>query len=256
MNVAFWNGISSADSVNHYVAAIGIMMAIEQNSNIILSSNYISNRMLQDCFSSKVLEEGIAHAPYCYSYGTSEYFGALWSLKHNRQGNIQEIPMEGVTIIYPPDVEEKMFYFNSSPHDFYFMDMAKGNISVSKKVLEEADFIVVFLSQDEYELQNFFERFSSLISQVIFVIVDCHRDVGVFCRKLESFYRVNRNNIGIIRYNREFKEACETGDLLQFIRESRRVSTREQRYNFIMSLRRVARRIYERELTNCKGAEK
>ena len=112
MKVACWNGTSSSDNVAKYVAAIGMMLALECKCNVVLSSNYLSNRMLQDCFSRRMLEDGIAHTPYCFLYGSPEYHGALWSMKRNRQDNILEVPMRGVTIIFPPDVAEKsMFYY-------------------------------------------------------------------------------------------------------------------------------------------------
>ena len=57
MKVAFWNGISKTDSIANYVAAIGMTLAVECNCNVILGSNYISNRMPQDCFSGKMLED-------------------------------------------------------------------------------------------------------------------------------------------------------------------------------------------------------
>ena len=195
MKVAFWNGISSADSVANYVAAVGMMLAFECNCNVILSSNYISNRMMQDCFSSRMLEEGIAHTPYCFLYGSPEYHGALWTMKRHRQGNILEMPMKRMTIIYPPDVAEKsMFYYKSTPSDYYLLDMAKSGIAESKNVLDEAELVVVFFSQDETDIQNFFERFSSLVSKTLFVIMDFQRDSVHMCRKLKTQYGINQSD--------------------------------------------------------------
>ena len=248
MKVAFWNGISSTDSLADYVASIGMMLVLEHGCNAVLSSNYISNRMMQDCFSRRMLEEGIAHPPYCFLYGSPEYHGALWSMKRNRQNNILEVPMRGVTLVFPPDVAEKsMFYYAVSQDVFYLLDMAKCNISESKHVLDEAELVVVFLSQNETEIQNFFERFSSLVPKAIFVIVDYQRDTGNSCRKIKAKYGINSDNIGIIPHNSEFEVACEEGNLEQYILRGMQSTMEEHNYYFISNLRKLTKKIYMRK---------
>lgn len=247
MKVAFWNGISFNDSLTKYVAAVGMMLVQEYNCNVVLSSNYISNRMLQDCFSKRILEEGSAHIPYCFLYGSSEYYGALWSMKRKRQNNILEMPMKRMKIIYPPDIAEKnMFYYSASVKDFYLLDVAKSGIADSKNILDEADLVIVFLSQGETEIQNFFERFSSLVSKALFVIVDYQHGAGKICRKLKSEYGINNKDIGIIPYNNEFETASEEGNMGQFILHNAQCTTEEQKYFFMAAIRRVSKKIYMR----------
>ena len=256
MKVAFWNGISSSDSVANYVAAVGMMLTYEYNCNVILSSNYISNRMMQDCFSRRMLEEGIAHTPYCFLYGSPEYHGALWSMKRNRQGNILEMPMKRMTIIYPPDVAEKsMFYYKSGPKDFYLLDMAKSSIAEARNVLDEAELVIVFFSQEETDIQIFFERFSSLVSKSLFVIVDYQRDAGRMCRKLKADYAISQNKIGIIPYHIEFEKASEEGNMEQFVLKNVQHAMEESNYNFILNLRKVAKKIYTSSLNEGVGEQ-
>lgn len=245
MKVACWNGTSSSDNVAKYVAAIGMMLAFEHNCNVVLSSNYISNRMMQDCFSRRILEEGIAHTPYCYLYGSPEYHGALWSMKRNRQRDILEMPMKRMTIIYPPDVaENSMFYYKAATKDFYMLDMAKSSIAESKNVLEEADLVIVFLSKNETEIQNFFERFSSLTPKTLFVIMDYQQDAEHTCRKFKAAYGIKQNDIGIILYNNEFEKASEEGNLAKFVLQNIQGTLENPNYNFILSLRKVSKKIY------------
>ena len=252
MKVAFWNGISGTDSVTNYVAAIGMMLAVECDCNVILGSNYISNRMLQDCFSGKMLEEGIAHTPYCLLYGSQEYYDVLWSMKRTRQNNILEIPVKRMIIIYPPDVAEKsMFYYKTSTDVFYLLDMAKSSIAESRNVLDEAELVIVFLTQNETEIQNFFERFSSLVPKTIFVIVDYKRDTGYSFRDLEEEYRINRDNIGVIPKNRNFHKACEEGNMGRFLTNISCDMDEEYNNNFIASIKKIAKKIYVRGVCLC-----
>jgi len=245
MKVACWNGTSSSDNVAKYVASIGMMLAFEHNCNVVLSSNYISNRMMQDCFSRRILEEGIAHTPYCYLYGSPEYHGALWSMKRNRQRDILEMPMKRMTIIYPPDVaENSMFYYKTEPKDFYLLDMAKNGIAESKKVLDEAELVIVFLSQNITEIQKFFERFSSLIPQTLFVILDYQQDAEQICRKLKAEYGIKQNDIGIIPFNNEFEKASEEGNLIKYIFHNMQCPMEDSKHNFLFNLRKVSKKIY------------
>lgn len=248
MKVAFWNGISMSDNMANYVAAIGMILALEHNCKVVLSSNYISNRMMQDCFYRRMLEEGIAHPPYCFLYGSPEYYGALWSMKRNRQNDILEVPMKGVTIVFPPDVAEKSMFYYSVPRDvLYLLDMAKCSISESKNVLDEAELVVVFLSQSETEIQKFFERFSSLVPKAIFVIVDYQRDTENSCRKIKAKYGINNDDIGIIPHNDAFENASEEGKLEQFILNGMHNTTEKCNYSFISNIRKLAKKIYMRK---------
>ena len=73
--------------------------------------------------------------------------------------------------------------------------MAKCSVADSKNVLDEADLVVVFLSQKETEIQNFFERFSSLIPKVLFIIVDYQRDSGYSCRRIKEKYGITPRQV-------------------------------------------------------------
>ena len=252
MKVAFWNGISGTDSIANYVAAIGMMLAVECDCNVILSSNYISNRMLQDCFSRRMLEEGSAHTPYCFLYGSPEYYGALWNMKRTRQNNILEMPIKRMIIIFPPDVGEKsIFYYKIPRNGFYLLDMAKCSIAESGNILDEADLVIVFLTQDETEFQNFFERFSSLVPKAIFVIVDYQRDLGYSFRRLKEEYGINRDNIGFIPRNRNFHEACEEGNMSRFLTDINYDVDAEYDANFITAVKKIAKKIYIRGVCLC-----
>ncbi len=247
MKVAFWNTVGFSNSVTNYPAAIATILAMEKSCNVVLGSNYISNHMLQDCFSSRIKEEGIAHAPYQYFYGTTEYFRALWDMRINRQGDILEMPMEGITIIYPPDVTDKsMFYYEVPPDVLYLLDIAGENNAASQSALEEADIVVVFLSQDVTEIQKFFDRFSSLIPKTLFIIVDYKKNKKVTPRTVSAKYGIDVKNIGSIPHNNEYTEACEEGRLEFFLRSNLKQATKEPLYNFITSLRTVTKLLFER----------
>ena len=247
MKVVFWNAIRESDNVTGYVAAIGTILSLEYHCEVVLSSNYISNHMLQDCFFCKIKEEGSAHAPYRYLYDSPEYYSALWNMKRSRQGDILEIPVDGVTIVFPPDVAEKsMFYYEVPENSFYLLDVAGESSAYVQDMLEEAEVIVVFLPQDEIEIQKFFYRFSSLIPKAIFVIEESYRITRVFYRKMVAEYGINYRNIGSIPQNKEYTDACEDGKLESFLRQKQAANSSQ--YSFIMGIRYVAQLLHERKM--------
>ena len=249
MKVVFWNGVSISDDVTNYMAAIGIILSSEFHCEVVLGSNYISNHMLQDCFLSKMKEDGIAHVPYCFLYDSSEYSNALWNMRKNRQGNILERPSERVTILFPPDVgEKKIFSYEVSEGTFYLLGIAGENYLSFQNVLDEADIIIVFLPQAEIEIQKFFCRFSAVIPKAIFVLEENIRGNRSFYYNILAKYGIIRENIGCISENNEFKEACIEGKLEDFIKDNR--STKSLQYSFLFGIRRIARLLYER---NNKG---
>lgn len=247
MKVAFWNGISETDSIANYVAAIGMTLAMEYNCNVILGSNYISNQMLQDCFSGKMLEEGIAHTPYCFLYGSPEYYSELWSMKKSRQSNILQMPIKRMTIVYPPDMADKsMFYYKMPGNGFYLLDMAKCSIAESRNALDEAELLIVFFTQDETDFQNFFKRFSSLVPKTIFVIVDYQRNSEHSFQSLKEKYGIKRENIEVIPKNSDFYKACEEGNIGRFITSAGHSIDAEDNSNFIVSIKKIAKKIHIR----------
>lgn len=249
MKVAFWNGASSTDSVPNYMAAIGTILALECKCEVVLGSNYISNRMIQDCFFSKMKEEGVAHAPYVYLHGSPEYHAALWSMKRTRQGNILDVPMEGVTIIYPPDVAEKTMFFYEVPRTtFYLLDIAGESSAAFQSALDEADVVVVFLSQDEAEIQKFLERFSSLIPKTLFIIEVRLKNNKYSRRDFSAKYGIDIRNIGIIPQNNAYKEACEEGRLEFFLKSNLNQTYRTPQDNFMSKLKNTTTLLYERNI--------
>lgn len=246
MKVAFWNGVSVSGSVPNYMAAIGTMLAVEHHCDVVLGSNYISNRMIQDCFFSKMKEEGVAHAPYLFLHDSPEYHAALWSMKRNRQGNILDVPMEGITIIYPPDVaEKKMFYYQVPRTTFYLLDVADECSAALQNALDEADIVVVFLSQDEVKIHNFLERFSSLIPKCLFVIEVFLKNNKYSRRDFSAKYGIDIRNIGIIPHNSVYTDACEEGRLEYFLKNNLKQMTKEPQVNFMSKLKNVTNLLYE-----------
>lgn len=243
MKVVFWNGISMSEGLTDYVAAVGAILSLEYNCKVILGSNYVSNHMLQDCFFNRKREEEPAQASYCFIQDSTEYYRVLWSMKKNSKNNILELPMEGVTIVFPPDAaEKKLFYYHVPETTYALADIAGENINTLQRAVEESDLFVVFLPQNEYKIQKFFHRFSSIIPHAIFVIEEQKCTNRRFYRKNVAEYGIKNINIVSIPQSREHKEACEEGKLEVFLKE--KTVAGMTKFDFISGIRSLARYIY------------
>ncbi len=254
MKVAFWSSAGRPDSVTYNMAAVGILLSMVYQCEVVLGSNYISNIMLQDCFSGKISEKGVSGQPFRLYYGALDYYRELWEQKEKRQGNIMEVPMPGVTIIYPPDaMDKKMFYYGAGSQTMYLMDIAGEHYITSEIALEEADLIVALLPQDETAIQNFFEQYSSFLPKTMVVIENYNKNNKISLRSIDTKYGTKRWKNAIIPHDNEFIKACENGRLEVFLRDNRNCSTKNSHFYFMSNLLQLTERLYDCKRRKKKG---
>jgi len=254
MKVAFWNTVPASVAVTGYVAAIGTMLCLDYRYEVILGSNYFSNHMLQDCFMGKMKEEGIAHAPYQFFYGSKEYNAALWNLKKRIRREVLEIPMEGMRIVFPPDAGEgQMFYYKGPPSAMYLLECGGSSIDVVRQMLDEAERIVVFLPQDVAEIQRFFQRFSLIIPKTFFVIIEAERSNRSFYKSYVANFGVENKNIGSIPLEESYADACAEGEMVSFLQKN--YATKYPQYKVVSGIKSVAKRIQEYPKKQEKGVK-
>ena len=188
MKVAFWSGFGMDTGGTLHIAAISIILASLYHEEVVLGSNYVSSYMLNDCFFGAILQHRRRKRPYRYCYGEPNYFRNLWDIYKK---DIISTPMEGITIIRPPDITDKsMFYYEVSEKTLFFMDVAPESNLVFGSILEEADIVVSFLPQDSIKIQIFFEHYSSLIPKSLFIIDDFRKNGGCIPKNLSVKYRI------------------------------------------------------------------
>lgn len=247
MKVAFWSGLGMSAGGTLNLAAISIVLASLYHKEVVLSSNYISNHMLRDCFFGTMAERKWVKSPYCYCYGEPDYFRNLWEMNKSRNRDIIETPMEGITIVRPPDVTDKsMFYYEIPEQTLFLMDVAPESNLAFGSVLEEADIVVSFLPQNSIKIQIFFEHYSSLIPKSLFIIDDFRKNGSCIPKNLSMKYQINRECIGVFPYCHSYAQACEEGNMESFLKKNLNCSTRNPNFYFMSNLQKTARMLKER----------
>lgn len=247
MKVAFWSGFGMDAGGTLNLAAISIVLASLYHKEVVLSSNYISSHMLRDCFFETVAERKRAKGSYCYCYGEPNYFRNLWEMNKTRNRDIIESPMEGITIVRPPDVTDKsMFYYEVPEQTMFLMDVAPESNIAFGSVLEEADIVVSFLPQNSIKIQIFFERYSSLIPKSLFIIDDFRKNGSCIPQNLSVKYGIDKKCIGIFPYCYNYEQACEEGKIESFLKKNLNCSTRNPNFYFMSNLQKTAKMLKER----------
>ena len=162
--------------------------------------------------------------------------------------------MEGMKVIFPPEVSENhMFYYKMPSSSFYLLEFAGDNNDLLRRVFDEAERIVVFLPQNVAEIQKFFHRFSSVIPKAFFVIIEVERSNRSFYKSYVANYGIYNKNIGSIPVDKTFTEACAEGELISFLQK--RHATKQPQFKFVSSIRNITKRLHEYQMNQNKRSE-
>lgn len=244
MKVAFWSGFGMDTKKTLHIATISIVLTLVYHKEVVLSSNYISSHMLSDCFFGVISQYRRIKGSYRYCYGEPNYFRSLWDIYKKE---IISTPMEGITIIRPPDVIDKsMFYYEVSEQTIFFMDVASESNLVFGSILEEADLVIIFLPQDSIKIQIFFEHYSSLIPKSLFIIDNFRKNGSCIPKNLSRKYRIDKESIGIFPYCYAYEQACEAGNMESFLKKNLNCSTRNPNFYFMYHLQKTTKMLTER----------
>lgn len=101
--------------------------------------------------------------------------------------------------------------------DYIFVDCTHAAETVKYKVQEEADLIIVNVSQQEKVLDEFFSYPSSFSYKTAYCIGNYVGEEPCNLKNIQRLYRIDNKRIGIIPYNVEFLSSLRKGKALSFI---------------------------------------
>lgn len=243
MKIAFWSGVRGLGGVTGNLAAISTVCAYYCDSRIVLSSNHLSNHMIEDCFfEDSIYQPEGRQRPYCFCYGETAYFRALWELQ-KRKGKMKSLEDSRLTFEPPLDLQDATLFREEQTDYFYMMDVSGKNNAASKQALEEADAVVVFLTQKQEETEQFFQKYASLIPKSIFLINNYRKWLECTPSYISRKYRIDRQRISVIPRNDEYAQACELGKAESFVREHLFCEPKNKNFEFVTHIKIAAEMI-------------
>ncbi len=243
MKVAYW-GNCRGSGVTCALTAVGLTAVLAYPFKItIFENHYSKNGVLRYLYPRKWLYR-VAEAADGYGRFGEDV------RRHGNTGDYPVIELLEKGLYYVPqftknaDLFDYQFYCDLMPvlkqySEIAFIDTQRGNAISSKLILEEADVVVVLLKQDMYEVQSFFQNYSSLVPKTFFIISNYHRKSKVNLSKIISEFGIRKDCIGVIPHSEEFQFAAAYGRMIEYISSNYVRSDRRENHDFMQELKKT-----------------
>lgn len=137
----------------------------------------------------------------------------------------------------------------SKTYDNVIIDCVKGVNETSKKIIKDADYVLVVLNQSHTSMDSFFDNLNKLD-----ILKDKKYDIVIGKYDRDSLYNFNnirrtynyQEPIFIVPQNTNFMDACNDGKLIDFILKNRNVDINSSNGYFLSEVRKVYQNIIKR----------
>ena len=117
--------------------------------------------------------------------------------------------------------------------DAVFIHLGDREDEEAKKIIWEADVLVVNIKQKEALFETFFAKYANLSGNVFFLMGNYSEgstlQKSYFCSK----YRISENEIGVIPFHSEWNYLLEQDKLVSYVRESDETKISGKKYYFL-----------------------
>jgi len=151
---------------------------------------------------------------------------------------------------YKVDVDktfENIIHYAESFFDIVFIDTLAGKNDVTNKVLEEADLIVINLSQNKTMLDEFFKNTSLDLNKAFFIIGNYDKNSTQNIANLTRRYKkINGMNSAVIPHDTDFLDAQSAGTLVDFMKRNIKADKDDNNYDFMNGVTSAANKILKK----------
>lgn len=256
MKIAFWSPDKGQTGTTTNFAIVSVMMALEKHFNALLLENHYNPVNLETILARRdegmVREEG-----YYYNQRGMEYFmrqlhsgkGPQTAMRQASisfiRGHIRYIPQSYICNkeVFAYQLQQMMFpvlRHLEAGTDYIGVDVeSRGNASTAV-LLEEADLVVVNLSQSGASIENFFAHYPSLASKALYMIGRYHAGEECSLERICKDFPIAKKSIGIIPYDKEFSDAVVQGRLISFLSKNYQCGSFDKKYAMMRECRHCA----------------
>lgn len=263
MKVAFWSNVRGKSCVTSNLACISVLSALrcpgrrtivfENHQNITnLGNTYFSP------YSDNIVNES---TNYSVSTGLEKIFQFV------EQG---ELLPEDRFFCYTKDFLGKQLLYLSSESihnadmleyqmskeccrtldylekysDMVFVDTSAAPLASSRKILQEADIVVVNLVQNPSTLSHFFRNYSDIRKKAFYIIGNYEEERTLNKRAIMQEYGIMGNQIGTVLHNSGFADALSNGQLIPFLSKNYCCDPYDENYPFIAAAKEAEQLFY------------
>ena len=263
MKIAFWSNSPGKAGVTGNLSCISILSAMSEPSRMVLFENHASMNNLGSTFlnqnSYDVLHEK-------QSYFVENGLGRVLSFCDIEQERISAdmiyrtcLSVYDQRVLYLPTgginqdlLEYRLRRQTGSVLDLLehyvgnvIVDVSSGNLESSRKILQEADLVVVNLCQNFQLLSHFFRNFSDIQKKAFYVIGNYCEESVITKSTIAQSYHLPGSRVGTIPHNPRFADALTRGKVVSFLLRNQNCTRDNVNYPFMQAAKETVALLHQ-----------
>lgn len=138
--------------------------------------------------------------------------------------------------------------------DLVIVDTSASALASSRKILQQADLVVVNLSQNLQMLTHFFRNYASIQKKAFYLIGDYDEKSELTRGEIKKRFHIPGSQIGIIPHNPSFSDAVSEGRLIPFLLRHYSCGYDDEQYLFMKAVRETVE-LFHYQLRQREGGE-
>lgn len=257
--VAFWSPVHGQAGNTANLIATSSMLAVEHNNRTMVTQTQLSHSTLESAFTKRTTKgdllnfsdtgidalERLARSKRLTDEKVSDY---TISVINGRLELLVGSSKPSKTMYENIDsVLDTIFTVSSKFYDFCMVDVHSGTQNkMTRRVLDEADLIVVNLNQNVHVLDRFFnkEDWIEVLDEKPYVIVLSQYDPNSHysVKNIQRKYKCKKP-ILTVPYNTAFRDACNNRDVVEFFLRTSKAKKNNQNHFFVTEVQKLIKEI-------------
>lgn len=274
MKVAFWSNTRGRSCVTSNLACISVLSTLsssDQRRTIVLENHQNILNLGNALFSQQSKQEVRENKSYQVEHGLSRLLHSIEKGEKLSEDTIFRYAENflGKKLFYLPAGsirnQEMLEYrlerecirtiqFLEQFGDLVLIDTAAAPLASSRKILRQADLIVVSLSQNRQMLDHFFRNYSDIQKKAFYLIGNYDEDSEMTRGAVLKRYQIPGSRLGVIPHNVQFSDALSDGELIPFLLKNYYCREFDRNYHFMASAKEAAV-LFERQLGLLDGGK-
>lgn len=262
MKIAFWSNARGKCSTSSNLACIGIMNAMMYDKESVIFENHINVSGISNYLEKKD-SWGLIRERHMYfnNIGMESLMKKLFMGDESEGiGRSFALSYADKKLYYVPTgdiVNSEFFTYELNNYAKEMMERLEsefgcvmadtsGDNNISTKIiLEQADKIVVNLSQDRNIIDNFFYNYSSIKDKCVFILSNYEPTGQIREDYLVKKHKVKREKIGIIPYSYELRDALLQGKIVEYLSKNYMCKKKDSCFYLMNELKRTCMLVME-----------
>ena len=257
MKIAFWSNSPGKSGVTGNLSCLSIVSAMYQPSEMVLFENHVNMNNLGSTFLNQNSYNRLQEK---HSYFVENGLGRI--LSYCDMGNLVNAGMVyrsclsvfNQRVFYLPTggTNQNLMEYRLKRHAGEVMalleqvypmvciDISSSSLDSSRKILQEADLVVVNLCQNNQQLSHFFRNFSEIQKKAFYVIGNYDSKSEITKSDIVKRFGLPGYMVGTIPYNRRFADALTKGKVIPFLLRYYDCGKENANYEFMSAVKETA----------------